>query len=111
MGGAKHSWRSSRTTAERGYGARWQRARLAYLREHPLCSMHDRLGFAVPATVVDHVEPHRGDMVKFWDESNWQSLCKHCHDSHKKRLELSGVEIGCDADGMPIDKGHHWQTQ
>ncbi|MGI6721758.1 MAG: HNH endonuclease [Anaerovoracaceae bacterium] len=25
--------------------------------------------------------PHRGDQKLFWDRSNWQSLCKSCHDS------------------------------
>ena len=33
-----------------------------------------------PATVVDHVIPHRGDRKLFWDEQNWQPLCKECHD-------------------------------
>jgi 5-methylcytosine-specific restriction protein A len=28
---------------------------------------------------VDHVIPHRGDPVLFWDEQhNWQSLCASC---------------------------------
>jgi 5-methylcytosine-specific restriction protein A len=35
----------------------------------------------VAATVVDHIVPHKGDKVKFWDSSNWQSLCKRCHDA------------------------------
>ena len=33
-----------------------------------------------PATVVDHIIPHRGDKRLFWDEKNWQPLCKDCHD-------------------------------
>ena len=32
------------------------------------------------ATVVDHIEPHRGDWSKFIDPANHQSLCKSCHD-------------------------------
>ena len=32
------------------------------------------------ATVVDHIIPHRGDDALFWDQSNWQALCKKCHD-------------------------------
>jgi len=32
------------------------------------------------ATVVDHVTPHKGDKVLFWDRLNWQALCKRCHD-------------------------------
>jgi len=37
-------------------------------------------GKFVAATVVDHVIPHRGDAALMWDKSNWQALCKHCHD-------------------------------
>ena len=33
-----------------------------------------------PATVVDHIVPHRGDKKLFWDQSNWQPLCKEHHD-------------------------------
>lgn len=65
-------------------------------------------GQVVAATIVDHVIPHRGDQQLFWDKSNWQSLCKHCHDSHKQRIEKSGRESGCDVSGIPIDKTHHW---
>jgi 5-methylcytosine-specific restriction protein A len=32
------------------------------------------------ATVVDHIEPHRGDMKLFWDHKNWRPLCKRHHD-------------------------------
>ena len=37
-------------------------------------------GKLTPATVVDHIVPHRGDPRLFWDEKNWQPLCKECHD-------------------------------
>lgn len=60
------------------------------------------------ATVVDHIEPHKGDQKKFWDKTNHQALCKPCHDSHKRRLEKSGKVVGCDIDGIPIDANHHW---
>lgn len=68
------------TAASRGYGYKWQQAREAYLREHPLCKRHEDKGQLVPATVVDHIIPHKGDMSLFWRRSNWQSLCKPCHD-------------------------------
>lgn len=97
-----------RTSAQRGYGSRWQKARATYLREHPLCRMHEQLGRIVPATVVDHVVPHRGDLALFWDTANWQPLCKDCHDRHKQRLERGGGVVGCDVNGMPIDPTHHW---
>lgn len=82
------SWRTSRMTpSQRGYDSRWQRARAAYLRAHPLCVMCQAAGHVEPATVVDHIEPHRGDRQLFWDEANWQSLCAHCHSGEKQRQE------------------------
>lgn len=68
------------SASERGYTSRWQRARRTYLRSHPLCVHCQQQGCLVPATVVDHVIPHKGDWQLFWDEANWQSLCKPCHD-------------------------------
>jgi 5-methylcytosine-specific restriction protein A len=57
-----------------------------------------------PARVVDHVKPHKGDMVLFWDENNWQALCVNHHSSHKQRLERSGqVARTIGEDGWPID--------
>ncbi|WP_400245601.1 HNH endonuclease [Niallia sp. JL1B1071] len=38
------------------------------------------MGKLEKATVVDHIVPHRGDQDLFWDETNWQPLCKSCHD-------------------------------
>ena len=38
-----------------------------------------------PATVVDHIIPHRGDRKLFWDESNWQSLCERHHNEKTGR--------------------------
>ena len=64
----------------RGYNAEWRRARKAFLQEHPLCAECMLKGRLAPATVVDHIIPHRGDKRLFWDERNWQPLCKSCHD-------------------------------
>jgi len=44
----------------------------------------------MPATVVDHVIPHRGNQDIFWDQSNWQAMSKPCHDS-KTALEDGGL--------------------
>lgn len=68
------------TAASRGYGYAWQKARKIYLARYPLCVMCEQDGRVVTATVVDHVLPHRGNEKLFWDISNWQSLCKPCHD-------------------------------
>jgi 5-methylcytosine-specific restriction protein A len=73
------------SAARRGYGPRWRRARAAFLAQHPLCAACRALGRVVPATVVDHVVPHRGDQRLFWDESNWAPACKPCHDAKTAR--------------------------
>ena len=66
--------------AARGYDKRWQRARALFLKRHPLCAECQRQNRITPATVVDHIIPHRGDETLFWDMANWQPLCKACHD-------------------------------
>ena len=65
---------------QRGYNAKWRSARKRFLQKHPLCVLCQMEGKLTPATVVDHIAPHRGDMRLFWDETNWQALCKRCHD-------------------------------
>lgn len=65
----------------RGYDSRWRKARKHFLKAHPLCEKCKEHGRFVKAVVVDHIIPHRGDEGLFWDESNWQALCKKCHDS------------------------------
>jgi len=71
---------------ERGYDSNWRKASKQYLKVNPLCKHCEREGKLTKATVVDHIIPHRGDKVLFWDESNWQPLCKRCHD-RKTRTE------------------------
>ena len=70
----------------RVYDGRWKKARIRFLKAHPLCEECKKQGRLVKATVVDHIVPHRGDAKLFWDEGNWQSLCKSCHD-HKTMTE------------------------
>ena len=71
---------------ERGYSHRWQMVRKQFLVKHPLCALCEQSGTLTPATVVDHIRPHRGDKALLWNEQNWQPLCKKCHD-RKTRLE------------------------
>ena len=86
----------------------WRRRRAAFLGRNPYCAMCQAVGKTTLATVVDHVQAHQGDVVKFWDESNWQSLCKVDHDAAKAELERTGRVRGCDADGRPFDPNHLW---
>lgn len=76
-----------KTSNERGYNARWRKARKRFLAAHPLCEECKKKGLFVQATVVDHKIPHRGDPDLFWDESNWQALCKACHDKKTGRFD------------------------
>jgi 5-methylcytosine-specific restriction protein A len=70
------------TAAQRGYGARWQKASQAWLNEHPIAVDYfgEHGGRVYAAEVVDHIKPHKGDMKLFWDSSNWQGLTKRDHD-------------------------------
>src|SRR4051794_6169557 len=68
------------------YGHKWRVASKAYLVKHPWCArcMADKWEHHT-AQVVDHKQPHRGDLGLFWDSSNWQPLCKECHDRKTAR--------------------------
>lgn len=92
------------------YGAAWQQARADYLTRHPFCAICGKPLRGADA-IVDHIRPHHGDWTLFWDESNWQALCKRCHDAHKQRQEHGGIIGGCDASGMPTDPMHPWNNE
>jgi 5-methylcytosine-specific restriction endonuclease McrA len=90
---------------------RWYRLRWRQLQDFPLCAMCAAIGRVASATVADHITPHRGDVVLFFDERNLQSLCKPCHDGAKQQLEKSGTLRGCDESGLPLDRNHHWNRK
>ena len=100
------SWRTDkRSSTERGYGSAWRKVRNAYLYEHPLCVMCLAMtpSRVVPANVVDHIVPHKGDQVLMWDVTNFQSLCAPHHNSDKQMLERSGrTRTTFDADGRVV---------
>lgn len=75
----RDQWRGS--AASRGYGGAWRRAREGFLQHHPLCVRCLANRQITAATVVDHIQPHGGNMVLFWQYDNWQALCKPCHDA------------------------------
>ena len=87
------------------YGTvRWQRLRASQLSKEPLCRYCMRLNLVVPAQVVDHIIPHKGNPALFWSGA-LQSLCKSCHDSLKQAEERGGIEP-CGLDGLPIRHSH-----
>lgn len=67
---------------ERGYDSKWDQERAAFLKANPTCAR-----CSAPATVVDHKVPHKGDRKLFWSRSNWQPLCRPCHDRWKQSRE------------------------
>lgn len=71
--------------------------------------MCQALGVLTPATVADHVTPHRQDQTLFW-QGELQSLCKYHHDSAKQSEEKLGYAKGVDVSGNPVDPNHPWNT-
>lgn len=93
------------SAAKRGYGHKWRKARKVFLdkEENALCRYCVNEGRTKEANVVDHIIPHKGCEILFWDETNWQPLCVNCHNSRKKMEELSGrVKKSFGDDGWPV---------
>lgn len=100
------------TAASRGYGSRWRRERAEFLSDpaHAVCEMCRAAGLINPGIyrldgalepnerrqhlVVDHIRPHGGNPVLFWDRSNWQTLCPDHHDIVKQREEAATFRRG-----------------
>lgn len=110
----------NRTRSDRGkrvqgwYTSRkWRRLSRECLEANPLCQCpHCTSGNMEPkpATVVDHIKPHKGDRRLFWDVSNLQSLAASCHNGPKQSQECGGHGFmkGCDGKGYPLHPGHRW---
>lgn len=80
----------------------WQKRRAHHLAKEPWCRMCLLAGRRTQATTADHIDPHRGDLKKFWDVNNLQSLCD-IHHGEKQRMECGGQQkqvIG--KDGWPV---------
>lgn len=79
--GQRHD-RNRKTAAQRGYNYQWRKASKQFLRTFTNCALCN-----APATLVDHITPHKGDQTLFWNEHNWQPLCTTCHSKQKQRQE------------------------
>ena len=90
----------------RWYGLkRWKLMRARQLERFPFCKMCKSQGKTRPATVCDHVVPHRGSPSLFW-RGKLQSLCASCHSRHKQADEIAGFADDRDDDGWPTDPLH-----
>lgn len=89
---------------------RWKRLRVQQLTRQPYCQCAHHAGQKVPAEVVDHKKPHKGDLRLFFNVANLQSMTKECHDRFKQSQERGGIgfDTGCDATGQPLNKEHSW---
>ncbi|MBD9636096.1 HNH endonuclease [Ensifer sp. ENS07] len=85
--------------------ALWKRLRLHQLAQEPLCRFCLLVEDVTEATVVDHVQAHKGSIELFSDPANLQSLCKPCHDSLKQRIDRGTKVAITGVDGYPIEVG------
>lgn len=83
----------------------WRGIRRQQLARHPLCAMCEKEGRLTPATVCDHIEPHKCDWIKFVN-GPFQSLCTDHHNTTKQQQELLGYSKDVGADGHPLDPEH-----
>ena len=79
----------------------WKAIRKEQLQKQPLCEFCLARGRITSATVCDHIEPHRGDLERFWS-GPFQSLCGPCHSTDKQRIENgSDAKPFIGVDGWP----------
>src|SRR5215217_1610200 len=84
--------------------ARWLKGRAWFLRENPLSVFCEEEGIATPATILDHIIPHKGNEKLFYDQENWQGLCQPHHDSFKQMLEKNAWRKQIDPiTGWPVE--------
>ena len=86
--------------------AAWKRMRAAQLARQPLCERCVKAGRVTAATVVNHRDPHKGDMARFSDRANLESACAPCHDGAIQSEERRGYSTEIGADGWPTCERH-----
>lgn len=100
--------RSERATLYRGWykTKEWAALRKDCLRRDRYQCQIRMHGCQINARLADHITPHRGDRDLFFDLTNLQASCKHCHDSHKQRAENRDFDGAIDETGWPTDSRH-----
>ena len=84
---AQKPWRNLYKTPE------WAAIRQAVLAEQPLCVRCLADGIVEPATVVNHVHRHEGDVTKFFG-GPFEAICKPHHDRDVQREERAALDRG-----------------
>lgn len=85
---------------ERGYDYQWSLTSQAHLKQFPFCGDRSpdaytdgwrgeckEQGLYTLAEVTDHIRPHKGDRLLFWDPLNRQSMCSRCNTLKAIRFE------------------------
>ena len=64
---------------------RYRAMRRAFLRANPLCRPCRERGHTAAAVEIDHIEPVTKAPERFWDETDWQPICRSCHEGKSAR--------------------------
>ena len=72
---------------------RWTRESKAFREMNPLCAICEKEGILTPSEVTDHIIP-ASICDDFFDQSNWQALCKKCNilKGNRDKLIISSYE-------------------
>lgn len=83
---------------------RWRKLSEAHRRKEPLCRMCKQDGHIVVGKACDHINGHPATETEeqFW-AGPFQTLCAEHHSGAKRKEERSGIEVGCNEQGIP----HH----
>jgi 5-methylcytosine-specific restriction protein A len=80
------------------YGRPWRRATQQWIAADPdtraWCTHCKAEGKDVLGEETDHIRPHRGDQALFWDEANWQRLCRRHHSMKTAQEVREGFQPG-----------------
>ena len=108
---ARPDYRSEEAKAYRHlyWTSRWRKKAKAQIAAEPLCRRCKAKGLAIPATVANHVTPHKGDINLFWN-GPLESSCKPCHDGETHSEERRGFSNAIGDDGWPSDPKHPANT-
>ena len=82
------------TRHDRGYDYQWAKSSEAFRRRHPICQECERVDIIVPVDVVDHKIPVSLRPDLRMDRKNWWSLCHHCHNGMKRKMEALAIKTG-----------------
>ena len=74
----------------------YRRARQAFLTKRPLCVMCKDEGLIVVAEELDHKKPCHGNVDLFWDQTNWQGLCRKCHEKKTAAENRSDDDVNAE---------------